>query len=157
MRIAIPQSIIHEHAELKDTLLAGSREKGALGEAMRELSLLLEPHFRKEEAFALPPLGLLARLARGELNRGMAQVLTHSDWMRANLAALVTEHRAIGAAAEALLEAARQAQRAEFAEFAEKLLNHARMEEEVLYPAAIVAGEYLRLRLASSESQAVLP
>ncbi|HEY3073721.1 MAG TPA: hypothetical protein VGJ74_00980 [Burkholderiales bacterium] len=49
------------------------------------------------------------------------------------------------------LAAARAAQRIDYVEFAEKLINHARMEEEVLYPAAIVVGEYLRLRLALHE------
>jgi hypothetical protein len=33
----------------------------------------------------------------------------------------------------------------------EKLINHARMAEEVVYPAAILVGEYLRLRLALHE------
>ena len=35
----------------------------------------------------------------------------------------------------------------ESGEFAEKLLNHARLEEEVLYPAAIVVGDFLRMKL----------
>ena len=157
MRIGVPQSLLREHDELREELLAGSAEKGRIGEQMRKLSALLAPHFRKEESFALPQLGLLARLARGELHPDMAQVLAHCDWMRNNLAALVAEHRSIAGAAEELLAAAREEQRAEYALFAEKLLNHARMEEEVLYPAAIIVGDYLRLRLASSEAQAVLP
>jgi hypothetical protein len=33
------------------------------------------------------------------------------------------------------------------AQFAEKLKLHAQTEEEVLYPAAIVVGDYLRLKL----------
>ena len=40
--------------------------------------------------------------------------------------------------------------------FAETLLNHARLEEEVLYPAAIVAGEYLKVRLAEQAAVAAL-
>jgi hypothetical protein len=31
--------------------------------------------------------------------------------------------------------------------FAERLKQHAKTEEEVLYPAAILVGEYLKLRL----------
>jgi hemerythrin superfamily protein len=34
-----------------------------------------------------------------------------------------------------------------FAEFARKLILHAQMEEEVMYPAAILVGEYVRLAL----------
>jgi hypothetical protein len=33
------------------------------------------------------------------------------------------------------------------ARFAEKLMLHAKTEEEVLYPAAILVGEYLKLKL----------
>jgi hypothetical protein len=156
MRIGMPASLAREHEELKQALLAGSAEKGPIGEALSRLSGLLAPHLRKEESFAMPPLGLLARLARGDINPGMAQVLPHCDWMRNNLAALVAEHRAIAAAAEELAQVAREARRADYAEFAQRLLDHARMEEEVIYPAAVLVGEYLRLRLAS-EAQAVLP
>jgi len=39
--------------------------------------------------------------------------------------------------------------------FAETVLNHARLEEEVLYPAAIVAGEYLKVRLGKKAALAV--
>jgi hypothetical protein len=151
MRIQIPESLRLEHAELHDVLASGSREPGALGEAMRRVTRLLEPHFRKEEAFALPPLGLLARLARGDVEPGMAEVFAHTEWLKNNVATLLDEHYVIIAALEQLLEAARAARRVDYVEFAEKLINHARMEEEVMYPAAIVVGEYLKLRLAERE------
>jgi hypothetical protein len=35
------------------------------------------------------------------------------------------------------------------ARFAEKLALHAKTEEDVLYPAAILVGEYLKLKLAT--------
>ena len=59
------------------------------------------------------------------------------------------EHRAIVAALERLVDAARDAQRFEYAEFAQRLVVHARVEEEVMYPAAILVGEYLKLTLAA--------
>jgi len=37
----------------------------------------------------------------------------------------------------------------EHARFAEKLMLHAQTEEEVLYPAAILVGEYLKVKLES--------
>jgi hypothetical protein len=37
----------------------------------------------------------------------------------------------------------------EHARFAEKLMFHAQTEEEVLYPAAILVGEYLKVKLES--------
>jgi len=35
----------------------------------------------------------------------------------------------------------------EYAEFAEALMLHAKTEEEVLYPASILIGEYVREKL----------
>jgi len=50
------------------------------------------------------------------------------------------------AALEKLVAAARQEGKPEYALFADKLMLHAQNEEEVLYPAAILVGEYLKLR-----------
>lgn len=144
--INTPKSLHEEHEELRQLVAGLVREGGAIGEPARRLMRVLEIHFQKEESFAAPPLGLLPRLARGEVAPGMADALAHADWLRRNLAEMHAEHRMIAAALEDLLKAA--GDRPELVTFAEALLNHARLEEEVLYPAAIVAGEYLKLRLA---------
>src|SRR5690242_3871223 len=107
MRIQIPSSLRRQHEELHDFLAGAAREPGALGEAARHVARLLEPHCRKEEAFALPPLGLLERLARGDVQPAMAEVCVHTEWLRKNLATLFDEHYVISAALEELLEAAR--------------------------------------------------
>lgn len=151
MRIQIPKSLRLEHEEIHDFLAAARQEPGELGEALRRVARLLEPHFRKEEAFAMPPLGLLVRLARNDVNSAMAEIYPHTEWLKNNLPTLMAEHHAIAAAIEGMLEAARGAQRIDFVELAEKLLNHLRMEEEVMYPAAILVGEYLRLLLGKNE------
>ena len=125
-----------------------AREDGETAEAARRLARLLETHFHKEETFAAPPLGLLPRLARGDVGSDMADAMAHSDWLRQNTGTMLAEHRMIAAALDEVLQAAVPAQQAELVTFAETLLNHSRLEEEVLYPAAIVAGEYVKLRLA---------
>jgi len=147
MSIDIPQALRLEHEELHHFLVRAESESGELAEAARLVARLLEPHVRKEEAFALPPLGLLRALARGDAEPGMAEVFAYTDWLKAHLKDMVAEHHAITAALERLLAAARAAERPEYIEFAEKLLNHARLEEEVLYPAAILVGEFLRMKL----------
>lgn len=124
-----------------------AREEGGTADAARRLARLLETHFHKEETFAAPPLGLLPRLARGSVNPGMADTLAHSNWLRGNVDTMLAEHRMIAAALDEVLQAAVPAQQAELVTFAETLLNHSRLEEEVLYPAAIVAGEYLKVLL----------
>jgi hypothetical protein len=57
----------------------------------------------------------------------------------------------IRTAAELFLRAARDAGRSDCFQFAEKLMHHLRLEEEIMYPAAIVLGEYLKLRLPERE------
>src|SRR5581483_8563416 len=124
MRVAIPPSLVLEHAELHDFLIVAQSEPGVVGEEMRRVARLLEPHMRKEEAFAMPPLGLLARLARGECHADMMEIVAHTDWLRNNLPILLSEHHVIRAAAERFLDAARAEGRSDCFHFAEKLLHH---------------------------------
>ena len=155
MPILVPESLRREHQALHDSLAALGREPGELGESARLVARLLAPHAGREEQFALPPLGLLPALARKELREDMAQVFAHTEWLRRNYETMLAEHRMILAALERLLAAARAADRAEVGELAEQLALHARLEEEVLYPAALLVGEFLRLRLGRAAFAAV--
>lgn len=142
-----PKSLRQEHAEILQFVTRLAREGGETAEAARRLERVLETHFQKEEIFASPPLGLLPRLARGAVVAEMGEALTHTEWLRRNVDTMLAEHRMIAAALEDLLKVAGPAVQAELVTFAETVLNHARLEEEVLYPAAIVAGEYLKVLL----------
>jgi len=46
-----------------------------------------------------------------------------------------------------LSDAARRAGRSDIVQFAQALMQHARTEEEVMYPAAILVGQVVRQRL----------
>lgn len=150
-----PKSLREEHEELRQFVARLSRADSEVGDAARRLLRVLETHFQKEENFAAPPLGLLPRLARGDIGSAMADNLAHTDWMKRNLEVMHAEHQMIAAALEELLKAAGAGASPDLVTFAETLLNHARLEEEVLYPAAIVVGEYLKLRLAERASISV--
>jgi len=63
---------------------------------------------------------------------------------------MLKEHDAIVAAIGKLAEAAREENKTEYVAFAKKLKLHARTEEEVLYPTAILIGEYLKLKLGDN-------
>ena len=145
--IKTPKSLHEEHAELRQFAASLARQDGESGEAARRLQRVLETHFQKEENFAAPPLGLLPSLARGSITPGMSDALAHGDWLRRNLDTMIAEHRMIAAALEDVLKAAGKHATPELVSFAEALLNHSRLEEEVLYPAAIVASEYLKVLL----------
>ena len=60
---------------------------------------------------------------------------------------MLSEHRAVVAALEKLAEAGKAEMRTDAARFAEKLRVHAQTEEDVLYPAAILVGEYVKAQL----------
>jgi hypothetical protein len=59
---------------------------------------------------------------------------------------MIAEHREITAALQQLAAAAKEEQKPQQAEFAETLILHAQNEEQILYPAALVLGDYLKLK-----------
>jgi len=79
---------------------------------------ILHAHFLKEEEYALPPLGMLPVLAEGTVLPEMQEAIELTDRLK-----------------KAVI-------------FAEKLMLHAQTEEDVLYPASILIGEYLKLKLS---------
>lgn len=147
MPFTIPEPLKIEHEKLHDVLRKATAEAGELGAAAKTLARLLHPHFLKEEEYALPPLGLLADLARGHVTPEMAEVVAMSDRLKAEFDQMLAEHKAIVAALDAFSAQARQQGRSEYVEFAQDLALHARYEEEVSYPTAILVGEYVRDKL----------
>lgn len=142
----IPSSVQREHKKIHDKLTAATKAPDPVGAAARELAAVLGPHFEREEQIALPPLGLLAPLSTGELPAGMNDVLAMSDALRKEMPRMLEEHQRIRAAVEKLRNVARQEHASEQVELADELAAHARSEEEVLYPAAILVGDLIRTR-----------
>jgi iron-sulfur cluster repair protein YtfE (RIC family) len=145
---AIPSSIQVEHEAIHSALVEATKAPGAVGAAAKELANVLHPHFVREEEIALPPLGLLEPLAAGKAvpEAEMADVLKMTDALKAELPRMLDEHKAIRAAVEKLGAAARAEKSASAQALADELAAHARTEEEVLYPAAILVGDVIRAR-----------
>jgi iron-sulfur cluster repair protein YtfE (RIC family) len=154
MKFTIPLTPQHEHDFLHERLRQATQAGGEVGEAAKTLARLMHPHFVKEDQIALPPLGLLAALARGEWNAEMAEVLTLTEQLEAELPQMLAEHQNIVAALNKLREAAARAGRGEIVDFVEALVEHARTEEEVMYPAAVLVGHVVRQRLGRRASTA---
>jgi mannitol/fructose-specific phosphotransferase system IIA component (Ntr-type) len=76
-----------------------------------------------------------------------------TDTLKAELPNMLEEHKAIVEALKNMIEAAKQEGKTGPVSFAEKLMLHARNEEEVSYPTAILIGEYLKLKLGVVSSQ----
>ncbi|HKU60052.1 MAG TPA: hemerythrin domain-containing protein [Gemmatimonadales bacterium] len=147
--IAIPAAVQAEHQTIHQRLVSATAARGRTGIAARELAKVLHSHFVREEEIALPPLGLLAPLARGEFTPEMTSVLSMTDALRAELPRMLEEHEGIRAATARLAEAARLESHAEAEDLALVLAAHARSEEELFYPAAVLVGEIVRARAAA--------
>jgi len=142
-----PLSIRREHEELHADLARAEREPGPIGEAARKVARILHPHFLREDEYAIPPLGLLARLAKGQVTPDMADVLPLVARLKEEMPLMIQEHRAIIGAVQQLATAAEAENDERYIRFAAELMVHAQMEEEVLYPAAVLVGEYVKAKL----------
>lgn len=145
--LVVPHELAMEHADLHAELARTTDAGGRTAEAARALVALLHPHLEKEETYALPPLALLPRLAKGEVTPAMRKALAMTDKLEAELDTMLAEHRAIVAGLDKLAAAAKQEGKIEVLPFVERLKLHVDGEETVLYPAALLVGRYLRLKL----------
>lgn len=142
----VPEPMRIEHEAIHARLVRATEAPGRVGEAARELARTLGPHFERENEIALPPLALLEPLAHGSTDPAMRAVLPMTDALRAELPQMLEEHREIAAAARHLEEVARAEANAEVESLARTLQLHARTEELVSYPAAVLVGDLVRAR-----------
>jgi hypothetical protein len=145
---AIPRSLLEEHAELYTAFETASRLPGETGVAARRVIALRTPHVAKEQRVAYPLLRLLPLLAQGKAEPWMAELLPLADELRAALPSLKQEHIAILRALEVLRTEAWAEGHPERAFLAQRLKHHIRVEEEILFPAALVTAECVRGRLS---------
>ena len=124
---------------------------GTTGTRAREVAAILLPHFEEEEAYAMPPLGLLESMTRKEdLDEAQVQAaIGMADRLRREYGKMIKEHEVMTEALRQLAAAARGKDKPEQAAFAESLILHAQNEQQVLYPATLLIGDYLKLQRAS--------
>jgi len=147
MEFKVPHALKVEHDQLHHDLTLAIESGGQTGTAAQVVADALHAHFDGEEKYALQPLGLLPAIAEGKITPEMAQVLELTDTLKAEMPRMLEEHQVIVDALKRLIAAAKQEGKLQHADFAEKLMLHAQSEEEVAYPAALVMGEYLKLKL----------
>ncbi len=147
MQFTIPKPLKIEHEELHAQLFKATKEEGEVGTAAKNVAKILHNHFVKEEEFATPPLGLLIELSKGIVTEGMKSVLEMTEKLRAELPQILEEHKMIKDALQNLISVSVKENKPEYAEFASRLILHAQTEEEVMYPAALLIGEYIKTKL----------
>lgn len=148
MTFDIPKLMHAEHEELHSALARLTEAGGRTGEAAKEVAKVLDPHFRKENELALPPLSLLVPLSQGKFENGMTEVLKLTDKLEDEMPAMHSEHRDIEAALEKLKAAATAENKPAGVRFAEHLAAHAQTEEEITYPTALLIGRYVKSKAA---------
>jgi hypothetical protein len=142
-----PPSLRREHEELHADLAHAGKMPGLLGETAREVARIMHPHFLREDEYAMPPLSLLPRLARGQVTPDMAEVLPLVARLKQEMPLMIEEHRAIMGAVRAFALAAESDGDEKCIRLAAELTVHAQLEEEVLYPTALLVGDYVKARL----------
>lgn len=150
--IKIPPALKAEHEKLHTTLEKAVNSGGSTAAAAEEVEKILRAHFLDEEEYALPVLGLLVPLSEGQLDPKMADAIPLANWMKKNYGKMLREHEEIVQSLKKLASAARSENKPEFADFAVDLIRHAQIEEQVLYPAAILIGKYLETQFPRTET-----
>jgi hypothetical protein len=146
MGFEVPDSLKSAHDSIHATLKRAMGEPGRIGEAARAVARILDGHALREEKFALRPLGLLKGLAKGELppKFELDEVVRLTEGLQRELPTMLDEHRQIAAAVRLLAQVATGEGKLEYVALAGEWTAHAQLEEDVLYPAALVIGAFAR-------------
>jgi len=144
MKLKVPKAITHGHdnliAELKDVIDMGGR----IGEKARLLGLVMAPHFKKEEEYALPPLGLLLALSEGGWEINAQEAIKMADNLQFKLEEMTIEHQNILRIMNEFKLISEEENNIAGRLFIKSLTLHIELEDQVLYPATILVGNYLK-------------
>ena len=135
-----------EHEELHRELKRATMIPGKVGEAAKRVAEVLHPHFEKENAIALPELGVARELAEGKTSTDFPKALKLCDKFKLEYPEMLKEHVAIVKALNELEKNADIAKKRSVVEFSKRLKLHAQTEEALTYPAALMIGKQLKQR-----------
>ena len=133
-----------EHEELHAELRKATKMPGKVGEAARKVAQVLHPHFERENELALPVIGVIRELAEEKASPDFPKALELFEKFKPEYEKMVQEHVEIVKALDELEKAAKKAKRVAVVNFARKLKLHAKTEEELTYPAVLMAGKLLK-------------
>lgn len=142
----VPASIKKEHEYFLGKIHKMTLFNDSAGQIAIKLNELLQHHFKEEEDFVLPPLGLLSSLANGILPEQSKEIILLSEKLKSESSHIHAEHQMVRIFLNDLKEFSSSENLPEIIEFENELLKHANTEEEIFFPSAIVVGEYLKLK-----------
>lgn len=136
--------MMEEHEELHSELRKTTRLPGAVGKAAKHVAEVLHPHFEKENEIALPIIGVARELGEGKVSNDFSRAAELFERFRPEYENMLKEHVEIVAALGTLEAAAKRAKNKGVLNFARKLKLHAKVEEDLTYPAILMAGKLLK-------------
>ncbi|HZR04847.1 MAG TPA: hypothetical protein VFA61_03345 [Candidatus Udaeobacter sp.] len=147
MKLEIPEPLRLREEAISAALRRAAETGGQTAEAAELLESILLPHLAKERVDVLEPLGLLPRLAAGEVCPEMAEVLPQIKQLVSDLRDLRVEHATVLSAIKRLVAAARQEGKSQQARFAERLLFRAWLDESIFSLLAILIGKWIGAKI----------
>lgn len=142
----VPQCIKEEHEYLLDHIAKLSLTKDSTGRVATRTLELMRHHFQEEEDYMLVPLATLPSLASDIIPDQSSDIIRLTEKLRSQLTHINAEHQMIVAHLKELKVAAAYDGHPDFSWLEEQIYRHARAEEEVYFPAAILVGEYLKTK-----------
>jgi iron-sulfur cluster repair protein YtfE (RIC family) len=152
MRNHGPSSLVSEHEGLLETLEYAKSRRGPVGETAGALQAALSIHMDREES-VLAVLASLEDLAAGHWPGNPEVLLEKADVVERDLKRMHKEHDLIATLLVQLRHAAEEEHEEEVERFCDDLSRHAAIEEQVLYPAALIVGRYVRLREEKTQDE----
>ncbi|MGY5850129.1 hemerythrin domain-containing protein [Salegentibacter sp. F14] len=141
-----PALILQDHHDFLERLQPIISYEDSTGIAARELYQIMEFHFKEEEKYVLPPLGVLPLLAKGKLPEEAGKIIRLTEKFRENQDVMLAEHQMIQHFLATMMAAAKKENHPELSGFDKALEKHSLLEEEILFPGVIIIGEYLKLK-----------
>jgi hypothetical protein len=149
--LRVPQSVSYEHEQIIKDLTNFAKREVAHAAAVQKALIVIKAHYAKEEAFVLPPLALLPKIAKGSISRDMEPAIAMADRTKAALPELQNDHVQITSLMNELIEAGKADHDEELTRLATRVAIQSLNDFEMTQPTTILIGDYLRLRLAKGD------
>jgi hypothetical protein len=133
-----------EHEELHSELRKATRIPGSVGKAAKHVAEVLHPHFEKENELALPIIGVARELGEGKSSNDFPKAKELFERFQPEYENMLNEHAEIVDALGRLEAAAKRAKKQSVIKFTQKLRSHAKIEEDLTYPAVLMVGRLLK-------------
>lgn len=144
MKPKTPKALLDGHKNLFNDIESIIDLGGPIGENAKMLADISRPHFKREEEYALPPLDLLSALSEGNWEFDSKAAIEMAERLEVKLSEMKEEHGVIRKLLGELNSLAEQENNKRIQQFIDDLKLHIEVEEQVLYPATIFVGKYLK-------------